>query len=89
MEKKKNILLKFANKWLTFINSKWCLATISAVCVLFTIALCVGAFLHFSFYKSTMYEVVILAYFTFAKIISISGILTFISLLYITWEEEE
>lgn len=83
MEKKKNILLKFANKWLTFINSKWCLAIISAVCVLFTVALCIGAFLHFSFYKSTMYEVVILAYFTFAKIISISGILTFISLLYI------
>lgn len=89
MKKKKNIFLKFANKWLTFINSKWCLATISAVCVLFTIALCIGAFLHFSFYKSTMYEVVILAYFTFAKIISISGILTFISLLYITWVEEE
>ena len=89
MKKEKNILLKFANKWLVFINSKWLLATISAVCVLFIIALCIGAFLHFSFYKSTMYEVVILAYFTFAKIISISGILTFISLLYITWEEEE
>lgn len=88
MKKEKNILLKFANKWLVFINSKWFLATISAVCVLFTIALCIGAFLHFSFYKSTMYEVVILAYFAFAKIISISGILTFISLL-ITWEEEE
>lgn len=88
MKKEKNILLKFANKWLVFINSKWFLETISAVCVLFTIALCIGAFLHFSFYKSTMYEVVILAYFTFAKIISISGILTFISLL-ITWEEEE
>lgn len=89
MKKEKNILLKFANKWLTFINSKWCLVTISVVCVLFTIALCIGAFLHFSFYKSTMYEVVILAYFTFAKIISISGILTFISLLYTTWKEEE
>lgn len=89
MEKKKNILLKFANKWLTFINSKWFLATICTICVLFAVALCIGAFLHFSFYKSTMYEVVILAYFTFAKIISISGILTFISLLYITWEEEE
>ena len=88
MKKEKNILLKFANKWLVFINSKWFLATISAVCVLFTIALCIGAFLHFSFYKSTMYEVVILAYFTFAKIISISGILTFISLLF-TWEGEE
>lgn len=86
MEKKKNILLKFANKWLVFINSKWFLATISVICVLFTIALCIGAFLHFSFYKSTMYEVVILAYFTFAKIISISGILTFISLLYTTWD---
>ena len=86
MEKKKNILLKFANKWLTFINSKWCLATVSAVCVLFTMAFCLGAFLHFAFYKSTMYEIVILAYFTFAKIISISGILTFISLLYITWD---
>ena len=88
MTKKKNILLKFANKWLTFINSKWVLTTICAICVLFTIALCIGAFLHFSFYKSTMYEFVILAYFTFAKIISISGVLTFISLLYITWEEE-
>ena len=88
MEKKKNILLKFANKWLTFINSKWCLTIICTICVLFAVALCIGAFLHFSFYKSTMYEVVILAYFTFAKIISISGILTFISLL-ITWEEEE
>lgn len=89
MGKKKNILLKFANKWLTFINSKWFLITMCTICVLFTITLCIGAFLHFSFYKSTMYEIVILAYFVFAKIISISGILAFISLLYIMWEEEE
>jgi len=89
MKKKKNILLRFASKWLAFINSKWVLTTMCTICVLFTIVLCIGAFLHFSFYKSTMYEIVILAYFTFAKIISISGVLTFISLLYITWEEEE
>lgn len=83
MRKKKNILLKLASKWLDCVSSKWFLTTICTICVLFAIALCIGAFLHFSFYKSTMYEVVILAYFTFAKIISISGILTFISLLYI------
>ena len=89
MKKKKNILLKLASKWLDCVSSQYFLIIASAICVLFTIALCIGAFLHFSFYKSTMYEVVILAYFTFAKIISISGILTFISLLYTTWKEEE
>lgn len=88
MKKKKNILLKLASKWLGCVSSQYFLIIASAICVLFTMALCIGAFLHFSFYKSTMYEVVILAYFTFAKIISISGILTFISLLF-TWEEEE
>lgn len=89
MKKKKNILLKLASKWLDCVSSQYFLIIASAICVLFTMAFCLGAFLHFAFYKSTMYEIVILAYFTFAKIISISGILTFISLLYITWEEEE
>ena len=91
MKKKKNILLRFANKWLTFINSKWFLTTMCTICVFFTIAFCIGAFLHFSFYKSTMYEIVIISYLAFAAIICIFSIITFcvVLYLYLTWEEEE